>query len=46
MKQNNIIRHGCSQLPTLYQSLTYLLYFPNILNCFLQISLLDESVKV
>ncbi|CAD8053009.1 unnamed protein product [Paramecium primaurelia] len=44
MKQNNYLRHGCTQTPTLYQSLTYLLYFPNILNCFLLISLLDESV--
>ncbi|CAD8076929.1 unnamed protein product [Paramecium primaurelia] len=43
MKQYNGIRHGCSQLPTVYQLLTYLLYFPNILNCFLSISLLDES---
>ncbi|CAD8170984.1 unnamed protein product [Paramecium octaurelia] len=43
MKLNNKIRHGCSQLPTVYQLLTYLLYFPNILTCFLLISLLDES---
>ncbi|CAD8082900.1 unnamed protein product [Paramecium sonneborni] len=43
MQQNIILRHGCSQPLTLYQSLTYLLYFPNILNCFLQISLLDEQ---
>ncbi|CAK74064.1 unnamed protein product (macronuclear) [Paramecium tetraurelia] len=43
MKQNNYIRHGCTQTPTLYQLLTYLLYFPNMLTCFLLISLLDES---
>ncbi|CAD8186225.1 unnamed protein product [Paramecium octaurelia] len=43
MNKTSINKNGCTQLPTFYQLITYLLYFPNILNCFFLISLLDYS---
>ncbi|CAD8088791.1 unnamed protein product [Paramecium sonneborni] len=42
MKKIKINKSGCTQLPTLHQLLTYILYFPNLLNCFLLISVLDQ----
>ncbi|CAD8092526.1 unnamed protein product [Paramecium sonneborni] len=41
MKKIKINKNGCTQSPTLHQLITYILYFPNLLICYLLISLLD-----